>query len=89
MKKIIIFSIGYQTYAVPEKPGIAGKLIDLLSNAVPVDRDFSSREVDRWTFDDRPRPISVEIVKADQVLPPVAIKQARSKEPLLLNGGRP
>lgn len=71
MSQAIILSIGYDCYVIPAKPALAGKLIELLSEAVPCRKDFSIRTgQDNFRIQPRRANVSVQVVGRDQILPP-------------------
>ncbi|MBI5770886.1 MAG: hypothetical protein HZA93_24120 [Verrucomicrobia bacterium] len=73
MTHAIVLNIGYDCYVIPAKPGMAGKLIELLSEAVPARKSFERATGDD-TFRIQPRRanVSVQVVSRSQVLPPKA-----------------
>jgi hypothetical protein len=71
MKQAIVLSIGYDHFVIPAKPAVAGKLLELLSEAVPARKDFSvGCGCDTYRIQPRRASLSVQIVGIDQILPP-------------------
>lgn len=71
MTKAVVLSLGYDHFVIPAKAGMAGKLIELLSEAVPCRKDFSVRTgSDTYRIEPRRANVSVQIVNRDQILPP-------------------
>jgi hypothetical protein len=73
MSKAVILSIGWEHYVIPAKAGLAGKLIELLADAVPARKDFSAtRGLETFRLQPKRAQISVQLVGTDQLLPPAA-----------------
>lgn len=72
MSTVIILSLGHNHYAIPAKSGAAGKLLEMLQEAVSVRRSHlmapSFREV--YYLEARPTNVSISVVQGDQVLAP-------------------
>lgn len=74
MSTAIILKIGYNEFAIAAKPGVAGKLLELLQDAVPVRKTHLESPTFREVFHIEPRPVtvSVSVVQADQIRAPLA-----------------
>lgn len=76
MKQALMLKIGYDRFILPVKPNVAGKLLELLSEAVEVRQtgEFLKGSVLREVFRIRPQRVSVEvaIISGEQILPPRA-----------------
>ncbi len=73
MSQVVVLSIGYNHYVVAAKPGTAGKLLELLSGAVPVRKDYDRSSPafrDVYTVEPRRAEVTVTIVARDQIRPP-------------------
>lgn len=79
MKDVILLSLGYDTYAVTGKPALAGKLLEILSDAVAVranyDRGLTGGP---QSYRVQPRPVEVKIEMVDRryLVPPSPADQA-------------
>jgi hypothetical protein len=71
MDQTILLTIGYDTYAVPVKPGVAGKLLEILSNAVPVRYEHRSRTPrPQYRIQLKSPGVKVELIERRDLLPP-------------------
>ncbi|HSV93124.1 MAG TPA: hypothetical protein VLH81_08605, partial [Desulfobacterales bacterium] len=67
----IVLTIGWDNYVIPAKPSTAGKLLELLSEAVPVRKDFSVHTgQDTYRIQPKRANVTVQVVGREQILPP-------------------
>lgn len=71
MSKAVVLTIGWESFVIPAKAGLAGKLVELLADAVPARKDFSAlRGLDTFRLQPKRANVTVQLIGADQILPP-------------------
>ena len=71
MSQAIVLTIGWDSYVIPAKPATAGKLLELLSEAIPARKDFSVHTgQDTYRIQPKRANITVQIVGREQIFPP-------------------
>ncbi|WP_222932581.1 hypothetical protein [Pseudomonas sp. WS 5059] len=83
-QQMAVVTLGYRDYLLPQASAL--KVLDLMSQALEVDSDFSSRK-QRYRVGEAPE-VSLVVVKSDQLDLPkseLAPASSRARKPLLLN----
>jgi hypothetical protein len=69
--KTVLLSIGHDYYVIPAKAGMAGKLIELLSEIVPVSRNYERLSTeDCYRIIPKSANVAVQIIDSKRILPP-------------------
>ncbi len=82
-QQMAVVTLGYRDYLLPQASAL--KVLDLMSQAVEVESEFSTRKM-RYRVGEAPE-VSLVVIKSDQLeLPESALSPAKSpRKPLLLN----
>jgi hypothetical protein len=70
MSQAIVLEIGYDRYVLPFKAGVAGKLIELLSQAVPCTEDWTLNKGRTFRLKPHRAKVEIKIVETKAILPP-------------------